>query len=553
MSDETTQQEPERARRPLADPRLAVEAEQLSPVEQVAMWAGWLAALGLLVLLAIVAVTTSFGLTAKIVAGVTVALAVFFVLMHWQRVVAAAGTRRARLGTNSVVFVLFILGALVLVNVIVARRPHLRKDLTESQRFSLAEQSEEIVRGLEEEVTVLAFLDPRSPTYGETRNRLREYNMLSPKLSVEHHDFYLDVEEVKEHNIMQPGTIVVKSGENEEKVYDGSEEDLTSAILAVSTGEKTNIYFLIGHGEVNPDDTGPDGIRTLKGELEAQQYAVKTLNLLVESEPEIPGDCAVLVIAGPTQPLRDAEMQAITSWAEQGGNLLVALEPGGPDLSELLEPWGIVPKSGAVADARYGIYGRKEVPMVTNLGSHQITKPLGRFAIALPTVRPLELIDTMPEDPSTPGAPPQGKQAQLLLESSPEASLEPAGEGSAAGGGPFVLAAAVDAGRQPPNPYGMQPPEEDEDALRMVVVGDGEFMTDRYLREHGLIGNLVFALASINWLVENEKLISIPPKDEMPDLLTMNESQQKVVWVITVGIVPILIGIAGFAVWWRRR
>ncbi len=538
----------------MADPRLERAGEGMSMLERVALWSGWAAAVTLLVFLFWFAVTSTFGLGPKILAGVTVALTVFWASVHWRTVIGAAGTRGARLGTGSAVFVLFVLGSLILCNVIASRHAW-RKDLTEERKFSLSEQTEEVVRALDEEVTIVAFLDRQSSQAEVVRNRLREYNMLNPKLSVKYHDPFLDVDEVKEYSIMQPGTIVVESGDKQEKVYGGSEEDLTSAILAVSTGEKTNIYFLIGHGEVNPDSTGDEGISMVKGELQAQQYAVKTLNLLVEAEPQVPGDCAVLVIAGPTQPLRDDELSAITSWADQGGKLLVCLEPGGPDLAELLEPYGVKPMSGTISDPGHGLSRRDTFPMAASYGTHQITQPLGRLAVALPLARPLELIETMPEDEYAPDMPPQGQQAQPLLETSSEASVaeSPDAEGAAGPGGPLVMAAAVDAGIQPPDPYGMQPPEEDENALRMVVVGDGEFMMDKYIRGEGLIGNFVFTLAAINWLVENEKLISIPPKEHLPEFLTMNERQQKLVRVITIGIVPLLIGIAGFIVWWRRR
>ena len=60
-------------------------------------------------------------------------------------------------------------------------------------------------------------------------------------------------------------------------------------------------------------------------------------------------------------------------------------------------------------------------------------------------------------------------------------------------------------------------------------------------------------LNSINWLVANEKLISIPPKDIVPAVLTMTERQQKLVWVLVVGVMPLLVAVCGFAVWWRRR
>ena len=87
----------------------------------------------------------------------------------------------------------------------------------------------------------------------------------------------------------------------------------------------------------------------------------------------------------------------------------------------------------------------------------------------------------------------------------------------------------------------------------MVVLGDADMMTDEVVMSYGVRGNAYFVLNSINWLVANEKLISIPPKNDLPRYLTMNDRQQKFVWALVVGIVPLAIAAAGFIVWWRRR
>jgi cytochrome b subunit of formate dehydrogenase len=84
------------------------------------------------------------------------------------------------------------------------------------------------------------------------------------------------------------------------------------------------------------------------------------------------------------------------------------------------------------------------------------------------------------------------------------------------------------------------------------MLGDAEMMMDQWI-EQGLIGNRYFVLTSMAWLMENEKLITIPPKEEAPRFLTMSSGQKRFIWALVVGIIPVAIGIAGFVVWWRRR
>ncbi len=558
MADQNGQQETSQGRRPMSDPRLQDESASLSPLETAALWGGYAAAVLLLVLIFWLAVNSSFILWQKILLGATVALGIFWAVVHRQAITGAARARGVRLGANSFIFVLFVLGILVLVNVLAARH-HWRKDITEEQIHSLSEQTRSIVTELEQDLQIVAFINERDPRAGrqaaQLRNRLREYEMLSPRVSVETYDPVLDTEKVQEYNVTPTSTsiLVIKSGEREEKIYGGDEEQLTSAILAVTTGEKARVCFLTGHGELSIEGSQGASLGSIKATLEDQQYTVDTLNLATEEKPDIPGDCAVLVIAGPTEEIRQEEMDAIVDYAEQGGNLLVALERGGPQMSELLGTYGVDPLDGVVRDRNAGYLGAAEIPMVQVTGGHRIVENLGRVPVALVTARPLELTDTSMQQPTPPGAPPPAQDATPLLETTASATLATSGGDETAGrSGPFTVAAVIDK-TQPPQQNPMMPsPQEEQTGPRIVVMGDAEMMSDQFINL-GLSGNAYFVLNSVNWLMENEKLISIPPKKDLPRYLTMNAGQKRFVWALVVGIIPLAIGLAGFIVWWRRR
>ncbi|MGI5819136.1 MAG: GldG family protein [Armatimonadota bacterium] len=559
MADGTGQQDTTRGRRPMTDPRLQKEAGGLSPLQIAALWAGYAAAALLLVVVFWLAINSSFTLAQKTLLGVTIALGVFWGVVHRQSITGVARARGVRLGANSVIFVFFVLGIIVLFNIVGARH-HWRKDITEEQLYSLSEQTRAIITGLEQDLQIVAFLSDRDPLTGQPnpgtaqlRDRLREYQMLSPRVSVESYDPILNQEKAREYDIRSTSNVlIIKADGNEEKIYGGDEEQLTSAILAVTTGEKARIYFLTGHGELSIEDRQGTGLAMIKATLEDQQYHVDELNLATEERPSVPGDCAVLVIPGPTEQIRQEEMDAIIAYAEQGGNLLVGLEPGGPTLAELLGHYGVQARDGSVRDRNAGYLGAAEIPMVQIATSHRIVENLQRVPIALPTPRALEIID--PEMPDMGfDAPPPSQQAQPLLETSPSATIElrdpetPEAEPTVSRG-PFTLAAVVDPGQQqsPMMPMG------EPGGARMVVMGDAEMMTDQFINL-GLTGNAYFVLNSINWLMENEKLITIPPKDTLPRFLTLSAGQKRFVWALVVGIIPIAIGIAGFVVWWRRR
>ena len=536
----------------MADPRLKREARSLSKLEIIALWSGWAAALLMLVLIFWLAVNPSFHIWQQILLGLDIALAGFWGVLHRKTVLGTTRARGVRIGANSVLFVAFVFGILVLFNIIAARH-HVRTDITETQRYSLSEQTRAIVGELEEDLSIVAFLSqPEAPGL---RDRLREYNLLSPKVQLHIYDPLLDADRANEYNVHSSTSdaIIIESDGRREKIYGGDEEQITSTILAVTSGERTRLYFLTGHGERDIDERDGSGLTTIRTSLENQQYSVDTLNLAISEEPQVPGDCAVLIIAGPTEPIRQEAMDAIVQYAVQGGNLLVAVEPGGPKMTELLEPFGLKVLDGTVYDRAYGFLGAEEIPMVTLASQHRIVEHLGRVAMAMPTAAALEIVDPSMDEAYDPAMPPPPTLARPLLETSNSAWLEHIAteedEMSIQHRGPFTLAAVVDGGQQS-GPMGM--PGQDQDGPRIVVLGDADMMTDQFINL-GLVGNARMVLNSVNWLVENEKLITIPPREDMPRYLIMNASQRNLVWAITVGIVPLAILLTGVIVWWRRR
>ena len=76
-------------------------------------------------------------------------------------------------------------------------------------------------------------------------------------------------------------------------------------------------------------------------------------------------------------------------------------------------------------------------------------------------------------------------------------------------------------------------------------------LSDGLVRD-GVESGVHFALKSIAWLTQNEKLISIPPKENAPNYLTISDRQRRVS-IIAAFALPVLVMLAGGVVWWRRR
>ena len=92
--------------------------------------------------------------------------------------------------------------------------------------------------------------------------------------------------------------------------------------------------------------------------------------------------------------------------------------------------------------------------------------------------------------------------------------------------GPVSLAAAVSAAATEAAPA--DPATDGGDApkpeSRLVVIGDSDFASNRWL---GIAGNRDLFLNAVNWLAQQENLISIRPKDPEDRRITLTADQER--------------------------
>lgn len=139
------------------------------------------------------------------------------------------------------------------------------------------------------------------------------------------------------------------------------EEPFVQALLKVSSARSPKLYFVAGHGEPDPAGTDERGLKRFVSTLRADGFEVASWDPV--ATPEVPADCEVLVLAGPTQPYLARTVEAIANWTTNGGQLLVApdrrelegrVENG---LAALLEKFGIVLRPGVVCQPVMGFDG----------------------------------------------------------------------------------------------------------------------------------------------------------------------------------------------------
>lgn len=94
------------------------------------------------------------------------------------------------------------------------------------------------------------------------------------------------------------------------------------------------------------------------------------------------------------------------------------------------------------------------------------------------------------------------------------------------------------------------PAEDGAPAGRVVVVGDGDFLSNTYLAN---AGNLDLGVRIANWLAGDVRLLEIPPRTAPDVSLALTDTQATLIgFGFLAGLPALLLG-TGLGLWWRRR
>ena len=442
-----------------------------------------------------------------------------------------------------ITYVLVVVAVITVANVL-ADRYNKSYDSTSNKRYSLSDQTAKIVKGLKEDATITYF-NP-STRFNQGKDLLGEYANLSPKVQVKYIDPDKDqalAETVGVKNFSN--TAVVQIGKRKEEAASMTEEGITGAFIRTLKSSTRTVCFVEGSGEHQVDDRDHEGFSKFKDELAKDNYQTKSIDLLQKAE--VPSECTTLVVGGPTRNYEQPQVDAIKTYVENGGRALLMVDPplkmgrmeiaDNDPLTDVLQSWGVALQKDLVLDMNPigQIMGLgPEVALVTHYSSQPIVSGLKGTATGFPISRSLEIKNT---DKIT---------VEKLFDSS-SSSLATTNLSSPAVDikdpknkpGPLTLAAAGTYNTGKENSQG-----------RFVVVGSSGWATNRFL---GFEANGDLALNTVNWLSSDEDLISIRPKPEDDRRVTMTRSQFNSVFATSLFGLPLIVVVAGVAVWWKRR
>jgi gliding-associated putative ABC transporter substrate-binding component GldG len=266
--------------------------------------------------------------------------------------------------TSVIPFVLLTVCVVVLINIL-ANRFFVRLDLTEDNRYTLSQATKELLRNLEEPVTVTTYFTRKlDPSFDNIRKEFED--LLSEYHSVSRGMLVYDIkdplkDEKTEQEAQEAGVMelqvqvreddqfksqkaylgaVIQMGNESEVIpaigqTQGMEYSLSTAIKKLSVKEKPVIGILQGHGEPP---------------LQQLQQAISALQVLNEVEPvsltdstdELSKYKAVAIIA-PTDSFPPGHLDQLSRYLAGGKGIFVAINRVGADQSS---QWGIPVTTG---------------------------------------------------------------------------------------------------------------------------------------------------------------------------------------------------------------
>jgi ABC-type uncharacterized transport system involved in gliding motility auxiliary subunit len=450
--------------------------------------------------------------------------------------------RQTRYVAYASVYIVVILAIVTVANVL-ANRYVKTYDATSNKRYSLSDQTVKIVKGLKQEAKLTYF--DQGTRFAQAKDQLDLYANLSPKVHVEYVDPDKSPQVAREAGIKNYGTTVVQIGAKKEDAKSTSEEDITGAFIRDLKNNTRTVCFVTGSGEHQIDDSERNGYSRLKDLLGKDEYSSKSISLLQKAE--IPSDCTVAVVAGPSSDYQQSEVDAIKKYVEDGGRALFLLDPplkfgrseiaDNDALATLLEGWGVTLEKNLILDLNpigqiVGV--GPEVALVSRYEPHAIVNEMKGSATGFPLTRSMNVKNTDKTTLDKLFNSSENSLATTKLNSPKVDPNDPANKK-----GPMTIAAAGSYKTGKENVQG-----------RFVVIGSSAWAANSFINFNG---NRDLALNTMNWLSSDEDLISIRPKEREDRRITMTRAQMNWVRITSQFLFPLAIVIAGVTVWWRRR
>ena len=485
-----------------------------------------------------------FDLTGILYYVTVIVLALFLTVQLMQK---KHGTYRASM-------VVFACVAAVLMNLTAGKLPsqYLKYDVSDQKLFTTGDQTAEIVKGLDEDITLYLIAQQGSED-ATLQELLDRYAGLSSHIKVETKDPVLYpnfVSQYTSENLSENSVLVV--GQNRSKAVDyydiyqysmdystyssslssfDGEGQITSAIAYVTAEDMPVVYTLTGHDEAELSTT-------VTSSIEKENIELKSLSLLTEEA--VPEDAKAVIIYGSISDISEDEKNKLEAYMEQGGQIVMLLgytDKDTPNLDSLLGDYGITLADGLVleGDSQHHLPNHPYY-LLPDIQSSAYTSDVSSRYVLLAFAQGMTEAADISEDLTYESL--LTTSAKSYSKTNLESENLDQEEGDIAG--PFDLGAVVTK-------------TIDEDTEAKLIVFSSETLLDEQVDSMVSGGNSTLFLNVMSQLVDHESTVSIEPKSMSTEYLTVPAGSAIFWGILTIILIPLLLLATGGIIWFGRR
>ena len=415
-------------------------------------------------------------------------------------------------------------------------------DWTAGSRASLPPVSRDLLKQLPGPLEVTSYASPGSNLRPTITAFIARYQRFKPDITLHFVDPERDPQAMRKAGITVDGEIIVDYQRRKQNLAVLSDSDFSNVLARLARGGERIVAFVTGDGERRADGRANADMGQFIGQLEQRGLRAVPLNLAQAGA--VPQHTNLVVLASPLLPLGRGAVNVLLAYLGRGGNLLWLTEPDSRDLGlmPLADALGIAILPGMLVDGHGAALGLSD-PRVVAVGEypdHGITKGFN-----LTTVFPQVAALAKRSGPGWALAPilssgPQSWNELQSIDNDHTSAIQfNADAGELKGPLDFGLALA----RLGPDP--------DEHEQRVVVIGDGDFLSNTFL---GNGGNQPLGQRVFDWLMGDDQLVKLPARGAPDRHLDLSQTGLAILaFGLLLALPLLLLGFAALSAWRRRR
>jgi ABC-type uncharacterized transport system involved in gliding motility auxiliary subunit len=415
-------------------------------------------------------------------------------------------------------------------------------DWSDANGASLSPPSIALLKTLDAPVEVVSYASRQNGLRAVIADFVERYRRAKPDVTLRFVDPDADPEAMRAAGVMVDGEMDIRYRDRSERLKVLSETEFSNALLRLSRARERIVAFLEGEGERQPLGKANADLGQFVAAL--ADRGLRAVPLPLANTGKVPENADLVVVANPRVALAPAVANELVDYVDRGGNLLWLTEPDeNAGLDALADALSIRVLPGTVVDASGSAFGLGDPSFVAlaKYPPHAVTRnfllttllpqPAALAQLANPAwdVKPI-LRSSDKSWNETGHIPKAGEAADTIRQDADAGEIA----------GPLDLGFALS--RISPRP--------DKKEQRVVVIGDGDFLSNSFL---GNGGNREFGQRVFDWLTGDDDQISVPDKSAPDRALSLTQAQLGAISVVFLVAVPLVLAASGLLIGWRRR